>query len=117
MEPLENSVFNHRNTDTADVSYLPIWSNYSFRCVAPAALLMHHLYCFGHGGSVLGMDHGQKLVKVRSPVVGIKSVNLVDLVGPIDTQILRPGDTQIAGRPAPHMSEALSFAKIELASP
>src|ERR1700722_10571946 len=105
MEPLENSVFNHRNTDTADVPYLPIWSNYSLRYVAPAALLMHHLYCFSHGGSVLGMDQSQILLKVRCPVFGIKSVNLVDLVGPIDTQILRPRDTQIAGRPAAHMSE------------
>src|SRR6476661_5886377 len=112
MEPLKNSVFNHRNTNTADVPYLPIWPNNSIRDIAAAVLLMHHCYCFSHGGSVLGMDRSQILLKVRGPVFGIKSVNLVDLVGPIDTQILRPRDTQIAGRPAPYMSEALSFAKI-----
>src|SRR5260370_5363723 len=99
MEPLENSLFNHRNTDTADVPYLPIWSNYSFRYVAPAALLMHHLYCFSHRGSDLGMDNSQILLKVRSPVFGIKAVNLVKLVGPIDTQILRPSHNHLAGRP------------------
>src|SRR5580698_901424 len=56
MKPLKNSVFNHRNTHTTDVTYLSVWSNYSLRYIAPAALLMHGLYRFSHGGSVLGVD-------------------------------------------------------------
>src|SRR5579864_8369976 len=63
VESLKNSVFYHRNTNTADVPCLPIWPNYSLRDIAAAALLMHHLYCFSHGGSVQGMDRGQKLLK------------------------------------------------------
>src|SRR5580692_7979666 len=84
VESLKNSVFYHRNPNTADVPYLPIRPNDSVRDIAAAALLMHHLYCFGHGGSILRMDRSKILLKVRSPVFWIKSVNLVDLVRPID---------------------------------
>ena len=84
VESLKNSVFYHRNTNTTDVPYLPIWPNNSVCDIAAAALLMHRLNCFGHGGSVLRMDRSQILLKARSPVFRIKPVNLVDLVRPID---------------------------------
>src|SRR5579864_8456008 len=84
VESLKNSVFYHRNPNTADVPYLPIWPNYSIRDIATGALLIHHLNCFGHGDSVLRMDRSQILLKARSAVFGIKSVNLEDLVRPID---------------------------------
>ena len=34
------------------------------------------------------MDGSQILLKVRGPVLGIKAVNFVDFVRPIETQIL-----------------------------
>src|SRR5580700_1954273 len=109
-ESLKNSIFNHRNANTANVPYLPVWSNDALRDIAAAALLMQRLYCFGHGGSVLGMDRGQKLLKARRPFLRSKAENLVYLVRPIETQILRQRDAQITGRPTSYMSEALAFA-------
>src|ERR1700739_1762972 len=75
VESLKNSVFYHRNPNTSDVPYLPIRPNDSVRDIAAAPLLMHRLNCFGHGGSVLGMDRSQILPN---------ALNLVDLVRPID---------------------------------
>src|SRR5580658_4347021 len=76
----KNSVFNHRNTNTTNVPYLPIGPNNSIRDIAVAALLMQHPYCFSHGGSVLRMERSQHLLKARGAVFRIKSENLVDLV-------------------------------------
>src|SRR5580658_10052143 len=116
MKPLEDSIFNNGNANAANVPHLPIWSNYSLGYVTTTTLLMHHLDGFSHGGSVLRMDCGQILLKIRSPVPGIKAVNFVDFVRPIEAQIVRPTDTQIPGCPAPHMPQAFPFAQIELAS-
>ena len=68
VEALKNSLFYHRNTNTTDVPYFPIWTNHSVRDIAVAMLLMHLLHCFSQGGSVLGMDRSQKLGKLRSAV-------------------------------------------------
>src|SRR6266436_4039170 len=69
---LKNPSFNHRNTDTTDVADLSIGPNYSARDIAVAVLLMHRLYSLCQGGSVLGMDRIQKLLKGRGPVFWIQ---------------------------------------------
>src|ERR1700686_4096085 len=81
---VKTPIFNHRNTNTTDVPDLSIGPNYSARDIALAVLLMHRLYGLCEGGSVLGMDRSQKLLKVRGPVFWIKPEYFVDLVRPID---------------------------------
>src|SRR5580658_760583 len=93
VKRFENSTFKNRNTHAANVPYLPIWSNNPLRHVTATALLMHHPDGFSHGGSVLRVDCSQILLKVRDPVLRVKTVNFVYLVRPIDTQIVRPTDT------------------------
>src|SRR5690349_5381736 len=95
VKRFENSAFKNRNTHAANVPYLPVWSDNPFRHVTARAMLMHHPDGFSHGGSVIRVDCGQILLKVRGPVLRVKTVNLVYLVRPIDTQIVRPTDTQM----------------------
>src|ERR1700688_1693982 len=115
VKRFENSIFKNRNTDAANVPHLPVWSNNPVDYVAATALFMHHPDGFRHRGSVVRVDGGQKLLKVRRPVLRVKAVNLVYLVRPIDSQIMGPPDAQILCRPAPYMGEALPFAEIKLA--
>src|ERR1700730_4509108 len=95
VKRFENSIFKNRNTDAANVTYLPVWSNNPLRHVTATALLMHHPDGFSHGGSVIRVDCGQILLKVWGPVLRVKTVNFVYLFRPIDTQTVRPTDTQI----------------------
>src|ERR1700740_605122 len=95
VKRFENSAFKNRNTHAANVPYRTVWSNDPVRHVTTTALLMHHPDGFSHGGSVVRVDCGQILLKVRGAVPRVKTVNLVYLVRPIDTQIVRPTDTQI----------------------
>src|SRR4029077_9284870 len=116
VKRFENSIFKNRDTDAANVTYLPVWSNNRGDSVAAPAHFMHHPDGFRHRGSVVRVDGGQILLKVRRPVPRVKAENFVYLVRPIDAQIIRPTDAQILCRPAPYMSEALPFAEIKLAS-
>src|SRR5882672_8331576 len=116
VKGFKNSIFKNRNTNATNVPYLPVWSNNPVSYVTATALLMHCPDGFRHRGSVLRVDGGQILFKVRGPVLRVKAENLIYLVRPIDTQIVRPTDAQILCRPAPHMSEALPFAQVKLAS-
>src|SRR5690349_2587143 len=109
VKRFKNSVFKNRNTNAANVPHLPVWSNNPVSYVTATALFMHCPDSFCHRGSVLQVDGGQILFQVRGAVLQIEAKNLVYLVRPIDTQIVRPTDTQILCRPAPHMSEALPF--------
>src|SRR5580693_221136 len=90
VKRFENSIFKHRNTDAANVTYLPVWSNNPVDYVAATALFMHHPDGFRHRGSVVRVDGGQTLLKVRRPVLRVKAENFVYLVRPIDTQTVRP---------------------------
>src|SRR4029077_15846853 len=116
VKRFENSIFKNRDTDAANVPYLPVWSNNPVDYVAAAALFMHHPDGFRHRGSVVRVDGGQILLKVRRPVPRVKAENFVYFVRPIDIQTVRPTDTQIVGRPAPYMGETLPFTEIKLAS-
>src|SRR5689334_15440496 len=115
VKRFENSIFKNRNTDAANVTYRPVWSNNPVGYVAATALFVHQPDGFRHGGSIIRVDGGQILLKVRGAVLRVKAENLVYLFRPIDTQIVRPTDTQILCRPAPHVSEALPFAQVKLA--
>src|SRR4029077_10699121 len=115
VKRFENSIFKNRNTHAANVTYLPVWSHNPVDYVAATTLFMHNPDGFRHRGSVVRVDGGQILLKVRRPVLWVKGENLVYLVRPIDAQIIRPTDAQILCRPAPYMGEALPFAEIELA--
>src|SRR5713101_5195116 len=112
----KDSIFKNRNTHAANVPHLSIWSNNPLGYVTATALFMHHPNGFLHGGSVIRVDRGQIPLKVRRPVLWIKTKNFVYLVRPINAQIVSPTDTQIFCRPTPHMCEALPFAQVKLAS-
>src|ERR1700733_13331513 len=114
VKPFENSFFNNRNAPAANVPHLTVRSNDPLRYIAATSLFMHPFEGFSHGGSIMWMHEGQILFEVRGPALWVKAENFVNLIRPKNTQIVRPTDTQIAGRPAPHMSEPLPFAQIEL---
>src|SRR5580700_6024296 len=95
VKRFEDSTFKNRNTHAANVPHLPVWSNNPLRHVTATALLMHRPDGFRHGGSVIRVDCGQILLKVRGPVPRVKTVNPVYLVRPIHPQIVSPTDTQI----------------------
>src|SRR4029077_14549440 len=116
VKRLKNPTFKNRNTHAANVPHLAVWSNNPHGYVTATALFMHHPDGFLHGGSVIRVDGGQILLKVRGPVPRVKTKNVVHFVRPIDSQIVSPTDTQIFCRPAPHMCEALPFAEVKLAS-
>src|SRR5580693_7230184 len=88
VKRFENSTFKNRNTYAANVSYLTVWSNNPVRHVTDTALFMHHPDGFRHRGSVVRVDGGQILLKVRRPVLRVKAENFVYLVRPTDTQIV-----------------------------
>src|ERR1700677_1127020 len=113
VKPFENSVFNIRNTHAANVPHLPVRSNNPLRYIAATSLLMHPIEGFNHQGSIIWMHDGQIPFEVRGTALWVKAVNSVKLVRPINTQIVSPTDAQIAGRPSPHLSEALPLAQIE----
>src|SRR5580693_5307759 len=92
VKRFENSFFDNRDTHAANVPYLPVWSNNPVGYVAAAALFMHHPDGLRHRGSVIRMDGGQTLLKVRGPVLRVNAENLVYLVRPVDAQIVRPTD-------------------------
>src|SRR5258707_15368903 len=95
VKRFENSTFKNRNTHAANGPHLPIWSNNPCRHLTATALLMHRPDGFSHGSSVIRVDCGQILLKARRPGLPVKTVNFVYLVRPIDTQIVKPTDTQI----------------------
>src|SRR5580698_190813 len=95
VKRFEDSTFKNWNTHAANVPHLSVWSNNPLRHITATALLMHHPDGFSHGSSVIRMDCGQIPLKVRSPILRVKTVNFVYLVRPIDTKIIRPADTQI----------------------
>src|ERR1700756_5039118 len=77
VKRFEDSTFKNRNTHTANVPHLPVWSNNPLRHVTATPLLMHHPDGFSHGGSVIRVDCGQILLKVGGPVLRVKTVNFV----------------------------------------
>src|ERR1700746_1905367 len=95
VKGFENSPFKNRNTHAANVPHLSVRSNNPLRYVTATALLMHHPDGFSHRGSVIRVDGGQILLKVRGSVLRVKTVDFVYFFRPIDTQIVRPTDTQI----------------------
>jgi hypothetical protein len=109
LKPLENSVFDNRNTDTANVPHLSAWSNNPLRYIAASSLLTHRCDGFSHEGAVQWVDRGQILLKGRDPILRVQAKDFVYLVRPIV-------DSQIVERPAPHMGEALSLTKMKLSS-
>src|SRR5260370_8875910 len=96
VKRFENSTFKNRNTHAANVPHLPVWSNNPLRHVTATALLMHRPDGFSHGSSVIRLDCGQILLKVRGPVLRATTVNFEYLLIPIDTQIVRPTVPQTA---------------------
>src|SRR5690242_2965999 len=85
---LKHSIFYDWNADAPDVSNLAIGTNYPVRNIAAAVLLMQLLHCCCQRGLVLGMDRTQELLKTRSSIFGIEPENFVDLVRPVDIQII-----------------------------
>src|SRR5260370_22057801 len=67
VKRFENPTFKNRNTHAANVPHLPVWSNNPLRHVTSTALPMHHPDGFSHGSSVIRVDCGQILLKVRCP--------------------------------------------------
>src|SRR5260370_887125 len=65
VKRFENPTFKNRNTHAANVPHLPVWSNNPLRHVTSTALPMHHPDGFSHGSSVIRVDCGQLLLKVR----------------------------------------------------
>src|SRR6266436_6671770 len=110
VKRFKNSIFKNRNTHAANVPHLAVWSNNPLGYVTATALFVHHPDGFLHRGTVIRVDGGQILLKVRRPVLWVKAKNFVYFVRPIHAQIVSPTDTQILCRPAPHMSETLPFA-------
>src|SRR6476660_5271676 len=110
VKRFKNSIFQNRNSYAANVPHLAVLANNPLGYVTATALFMNHPDGFLHGGSVIRMDGGQKLLKVRRPFLRFEAKNFVYFVRPIDAQIVSPTDTQILCRPASHMGEALPFA-------
>src|SRR6185295_921369 len=109
VKRFKNAIFKNRNTHAANVPHVAVWSNNPCGYVTATVLFMHHPDGFLHRGSVIRVDGGQILLKVRRFVLRVKAKNVVYLVRPIDVQIVSPTDTQILCRPALHMCEALPF--------
>src|SRR5260370_4388060 len=73
VKRFENSIFDNRDTHATNVPYLPVWANNPVGYVAATALFMHRLDGFRHRGSVIRVDGGQVLLKVRGPVLRVKA--------------------------------------------
>src|SRR6266436_10111727 len=70
VKRFKNSIFKNRNTHAANVPHLAVWSNNPLGYVTATALFMHHPDGFLHRGTVIRVDGGKILLKVRRPFCG-----------------------------------------------
>src|SRR5882724_8608344 len=109
-EPLKDFAFNHGNSDAANVALLAVGANNSFFYIAARAFRMHSPDCLSHEVAVCWVHSGQILLKCWGSLLRIQAVNLEQLLRPVLKK------TRGVKSPTSHMSEALPFTDIKLAS-
>src|SRR6516164_5048913 len=75
-KPLENFVFENRNTHTSNIAKFAVGSNDSLLHIAAATLCVHSSYGLCHGLAVFRVNAGEILIKCRGPLLWVEAVDL-----------------------------------------